>query len=725
MAFLLEEGRRQFAEFPRDIEEEGIKFNVENATEDLISGLFCSYEPPTSKKLQYKAAKAVREDPKKFSYRPHVPKSILKWKIKKLNKKKTKTSNNALGASETRDDTNNSMVVYDKKSVTWRDERLKGNRTEMENTVVGIASKYCGGACNQGEDIADYLSSPTGRATQNFFMGGPETPGSMASMASSVFGGKSEKSEEISKRVLYDDLGNPIREDDVNEDDNASYFPSTPASTTAGANPTTPSNAKNPEYDGHSNLFCSNIPFIDTVIEGIGIAGIVAASAAVAAGVPENLCNPYTTRTKPKTSNVDDDNQHVTVVSNKKRDQISEELRQAEESLGIYEPESYDQPSEKSGDFKLKRQSTPRHARPDSKFDDEGEDKDDESQKEDDESQIQSETKPSEEQMSGERSYANSDITMGNTTIKHFSVKASLFDDAIDEPSKKRESFTSMVEELKAVQMEKRLEGSSQHNVDSIKNGYEKIRKSPKHAVVTNSYKKSLMRSPSTPLSRGKNSGIFEQRSGSVANLAKQFESPRASRGNLRKIRTSVDPTECRTNNPSGFSNGVLLPPTPRRKSPETPTGYSMVNKKFESQDWDKNCRNNSTEEATARTTVSVNTDAEIREEASTILDVGPREKKRPSFVGRRPISLVTGPETVENDDEETNNNTTDPPEEREETETTNNEEKKKANKKKTRNEKKKVSRMKSFKKSMEKAMAPGLNAIRKVESQRILNKIS
>jgi hypothetical protein len=702
-AFLLDAGRSRgrSSEFIREVEEEGIKFSMENAAEDIINGMFCTYEPPTSKHEQYNAAKAARTDPKKYAYRPHVPKSILKWKFKK-NKKSATPSENAeasfaaiakaaaaaaaaaVAATDAasgndaarNDDANDGVVVFDKegnkKSVTWKDEKSRGDRTEIENTVVGLASKYCGGACNQGEEIAEILSSPTGRATQTFFTGGPETPGSMASMAASIL--KTSKSPTTSgdsdKKTLYDDEGNPVREDDAQEDEIGSFFPSTPKEDTAAATPmaatdsAAAANSADPNFRGHQNLFCSNIPFVDTVKEGIGIAGVMAATAAVAAGVPENLCNPY----KMKRTNK---------YSTPGQMQISEELKEAQKSLGVYEPDSYDQAPDVSAALKLKRQSTPKHA-------------------------------VGRNNMSSQQSYAHSDVTMGNTTINHFSGNVSLFDETVNEstassfaksPNSKR-SFSSMVEELKHVQLNKNLDGSSQHgsefDVGSIKKGYEKIAKSPKHSVVTNSYKNSL-KSPSTPKSN--KIDLFEVRSGTVASLAKQFESPKA-RTNQNAIRKSIDPTECRHFN--GKLN--LLPPTPRRKAPSTPSGYSMVGNKFETLDWNNNAKTRQDSSA-----VSVNTDAEIREAASTILDDGPSKKasKRPIFAGRRPRSLVAGPETVENEDHDEN-----APEERQDHATTN-KAKKKEKKAKMKGSKSKDGFANKFKKVVRKAT-------RNVESQRI-----
>mmetsp|Transcript_17051 Transcript_17051/g.39346 ORF Transcript_17051/g.39346 Transcript_17051/m.39346 type:complete len:806 (+) Transcript_17051:110-2527(+) len=801
-AFLLEEGRRErdSMRFSKEVEEDGIKFNVENATEDVINGLFCTYEPPTSKLEQFKAARAFRKNPKKFTSRPSVPKSILKWKFKKAKKKKEEPpsmTDNASSARfttptiETRDDTggadgSESVVAYEKKSVTWRDERSQEQRTEIENTVVGLASKYCGGACNEGESIAEIMSSPTGRAAQKFFDGASSIFGTKKT---DVFGTKKTdvvsvvndgKKDEEEMKVFYDDLGNPIREDDMS----ASFISTTPkaaieAAPTPSAQdaqsvPVFRSNINDPMNGGHQNLFCSNIPFMDTVIEGIGIAGVVAANAAVAAGVPENLCGGAYKVKKPASTH-SRSNSLIVPRQNSEQAQISEELRQAQESLGIYEPESYDQPSEKSDSFKKIRQSTPKHS-PGRQNSDENEA---ESQRDPPES-----TRSENQSKAGNQSYATSDITMGNSTIQHFSGDVSLFDESLKKEdksllNKKNGEFSTLVEELKFVQRKKkRFEGSAERgnikassissprapSVKSLREGYEKSVKSPKNrSVVTNSYVNSL-RSPSN-----RSKAADSPRAGTVASLTMRYDSPRskgrrnfvaqttpdsARRGIDPDVRKSVDPSESRNSDgiihllpptprrkklteepPSHQSGGDYaggeLPPTPRRRSRSTtPTGYSMSNDKLRMHNWgEDNIGSGSNREAEGTTkspsAVSVNTDAEIREAASSILDVGPRWKPRPSFKGRKlPKSLVKGPETVEDEDEE---DAVDAAVEKKarkddakkETEEETNEAK--SNERKKDKKKRKSSKFAGkFKKSMEKALEPVLNATRKVESQRI-----
>ena len=763
-AFLLEEGRSKgiSTAFSREIEEEGIKFSVENATEDIINGLFCTYEPPTSKLEQYKAARAFRKDPKMYATRPSVPKSILKWKFKKAKKKKEPPpSDNASNARstttptiETRDDagaadsSEKSVVAYGKKSVTWRDEKSQEERTEMENTVVGLAAKYCGGACNDGEGIAEIMSSPTGRAAQKFFGEASSIFGAKKEVDTAVSGDNTDKQADERKKIFYDDLGNPIREDDVQSTGSSSNFFSTPKAIEAAPTPSNPSapplfssNANDPKKGGHQNLFCSNIPFMDTVIEGIGIAGVVAANAAVAAGVPENLCGAYTVK---KPTHTRDNSLILVPRQSAEQAQISEELRLAQESLGIYEPKSYDQPSEKSGSFKMKRQSTPKHTPGSQNLDGE-------SQREPPES-----TRSTDPSKTGDQSYATSDITMGNSTVQHFKGDVSLFDETVNkENASLPGKYSSVVEELKSVQRKKKLgEGSDQRSsvkvgssvaspsvasVKSLREGYEKSAKSPKgKSVVTNSYINSLK----SPSSSSRPKGADSPRTGTVASLAKQFESPRsfvpeptmpnsARKGVDPGVRKSIDPSESRnhdgtvhllpptprrkkktveppsTNDNSKYFGGEL-PPTPRRRSGNTPTGYSMVNNELRMRDWDDNSSNNNNnnnnnndddaEAEATKSAVTVNTDAEIREAASSILDVGTRWKPRSSNKGRMPKSLVKGPETVEDEDEDAVEATEE---------------------KETKKEKKKKKRSK-FADKLKKVLEPVANATRKVESQRI-----
>ena len=514
------------AQFLREVEEEGIKFNIENTAEDIINGLFCTYEPPTSRMDQYRAAKAVRNDPEKYAVRPSVPKSILKWKIKKNNPKPATAETKPEAEPETRteeqveaESSDEIIEEGEKKNVTWRDQKGEDERTEFENKIIDLSSKYCGNVCNGGEAIADIMSSPKGRDVQNFFATDAKTPGSMASKASALFGGALSPT---SKKVLYDDQGNLIREDDVKEEENRSYFPSTPAT---GAT-TTPKAAEDSTETtvGGPNLFCSNIPFMDTMKEGIGIAGVMAASAAVAAGVPENLCNSYAKGNE-------------------------------DPSLRIYEPVSYDQPA---SSHKFNRQSTPRRmpfaATPRYLP-----------------MQTDLVSQQRKLQTPSNRSYATSDITMGNTTVKHFSGQPS-----------PRTNFSSMMSELKQVQGARALNNNADTvSVSSKRSGY---LKSPKSAVVTQSYIQSIK----TPNNTGK-----------VAEIARQLDAQAA-------IRQSIDPIESRQFD--GKMN--FLPPTPRR--PATPS--STVNRTYNKFNWDAANKFGSTPR-------SNNTDIEIREAASSVFE--------------------------------------------------------------------------------------------------------
>ena len=103
------------------------------------------------------------------------------------------------------------------------------------------------------------------------------------------------------------------------------------------------------------------------------------------------------------------------------------------------------------------------------------------------------------------------------------------------------------------------------------------------------------------------------------------------------------------------------------------------------------------------------NTEAEVREAPSSILD-NVATQDRPNFGGQRPASLVTGPETVDDDTVEEKKVS-----------------KKKSKKNKKGKSKEQPGRSKSFteklKKSVEKAQIRVKNATRKVEASRIPDK--
>ncbi|KAL3910231.1 MAG: hypothetical protein SGILL_007773 [Bacillariaceae sp.] len=264
---------------------------VENVTEELLNGFFCHYEPPTSEQAQFKAARAARADPIKYSNRP-VAKPILKMShLTPKNKKQDKgipqntssvqaTDGKAGGASTASRSGSNSG-----KSVTWRDEKANQGRTKVEKDVVGFAANYCG-FFRQGEGLTDILMSPKEKAVAEK-TGAPlsadkETPPTLtaptpttpaetpisttpskddsvgssqkkrltpiltgrnnaetpaaASAATSV--ASSAYHPNAGQRILYDDLGNPIEERDAYaslEDD----YPATPGGASTIADETT------------------------------------------------------------------------------------------------------------------------------------------------------------------------------------------------------------------------------------------------------------------------------------------------------------------------------------------------------------------------------------------------------------------------------------------------------------------------------------------------------
>jgi hypothetical protein len=381
-----------------------------------------------------------------------------------------------------------------------------------------------------------------------------------------------------------------------------------------------------------TDLICSNFAFMDNVMAAVGVA-------AVAAGVPPSCYNTTCTRERctgdrtgadeaaydPKgckphlfctgcssTGCYDDNNNNyynnnlhhhppsaAEADTSSDNPDIASELNEAQQALGIYEPKSYGpQPGRspsKGGGIKFKRQPTPKHMRRsmqdlDDKLDAKEENKQ-QKKKNNKNNNVSSDT------YSASRSDVDSEITMGNTTVKHFGRNrsygdnsiiqgedyASLFDEENNDDNKREQrqhtpkkssfkgSFSTMFEELKHVQKERsslsspysgidnngnifERKNSTNINVGSIKKQLEKSNKK-KSSVVTESYLKSI--------NTEANSAVTESRvddgtllnscrsSGVVASLKKQFE--------------TRDP-------PSGggssfFNRSGIQPPTPRRNS--------------------------------------------------------------------------------------------------------------------------------------------------------------
>jgi len=158
-----------------------LDFNLENMAENVINGMFCTYEPPNSTKSKVEAVKEVRTNPHKFTVRPRAPpKGILRYtylkrkKKKKKNKKKKKKQKDDYDYNSDADDGQQSYIstatstasssrgggrstASNSNKVTWRDQQKQVQRTQMENDVVQVADKYLGlvGVFSEGEGLTD------------------------------------------------------------------------------------------------------------------------------------------------------------------------------------------------------------------------------------------------------------------------------------------------------------------------------------------------------------------------------------------------------------------------------------------------------------------------------------------------------------------------------------------------------------------------------------------
>ena len=283
---------------------------------------------------------------------------------------------------------------------------------------------------------------------------------------------------------------------------------------------------------------------------------------------------------------------------------IVSELNEAQRALGIYEPKTYGpqpgrSPSRGGGGI-FKRQSTPKHMPRSMQDLDDNVDAKEENKQQKEKNDDGDNNNVSSDTYSASRSDVDSEITMGNTTVKHFGRNrsygdnsiiqgedyASLFDEENNngkneqqqqhekqqqpKKSSSKGSFSSMFEELKHVQKERsslsspysgndskghkfeRKNDNSNISVSSIKKQLEKSN-IKKKSVVTGSYLKSINNQANSAVtgSRVDDETLLKscRSSGVVASLKKQFD--------------TRDP-------PSGgglsfFNQSGIQPPTPRR----------------------------------------------------------------------------------------------------------------------------------------------------------------
>jgi hypothetical protein len=385
-------------------ESEGGGINMDNVTEELLNGFFCHYEPPTSEQAQFQAAREARANPVKYSRRP-VAKPILKMshlhpKNKKHHKGVPPTSS-SVAATAGNGTSTGSRAGSSGKSVTWRDEQTNQGRSKVEKDVVGCAANYCG-FFRQGEGLTDILMSPKEKAaaekagvyptdskTPPTLTAPPPAADTPVSSASSKDGStgsstkkrltpiltsrnKKNKAEDerspaasasiassayhpiAGKRILYDDLGNPIEEgdayDSLEADEND--FPATPGGTTTVADETPRSTLEDgaetvdtptAEKSGATVMDRNNpLAFFCAVPTALmGSAAIAAASAAAAVGY------------KPVTESKQADNASISTTPEPSpsilrrpspADRNTGVMAEYRDEMRVYEPMDYDNP---------------------------------------------------------------------------------------------------------------------------------------------------------------------------------------------------------------------------------------------------------------------------------------------------------------------------------------------------------------------------------------------
>jgi hypothetical protein len=308
--------------------------NLHEVTEELLNGFFCHYEPPTSDNAQFKAARAARADPTKYSDRP-VAKPILRTPtLHPKHRKKGATAGTATtaGKSSHRSDTDDAKAIREApsggggssgKSVTWRDEQTNNERNVVEKEVVGCAINYCG-IFQHGEGLTDVLISPddddivaaaeigasktkrVSSSRKKRSVGGSNLAGTPTSNTSNGSSGRNGSKKRLTpilmnrnkkneqdipspapattlangKRILYDDLGNPFTEDET-LDTATTIGPTRPGNGTATV-PPPPNDDKVGATTMDTNNPLAFLFSVPTVV--IGAATIAAASAAEAVG---------------------------------------------------------------------------------------------------------------------------------------------------------------------------------------------------------------------------------------------------------------------------------------------------------------------------------------------------------------------------------------------------------------------------------------------------------
>lgn len=181
---------------------------LENVAEEVLNGLFCHYEPPTSEFAQHKAATKAKLHPERYSF-SQVKKTQSILRTSRLFRKKQAI-----------------VEVPKKKAVTWRDEK---NRKGLEGRVESCAVNNCGFlglSSTGGEGLADSMSPTMAKP-------GPSTKENKNHTPEPILKPTPTSREPLKegppKKVLYDDEGNPISEDNsIVPNENQGAVPAAP-----------------------------------------------------------------------------------------------------------------------------------------------------------------------------------------------------------------------------------------------------------------------------------------------------------------------------------------------------------------------------------------------------------------------------------------------------------------------------------------------------------------
>jgi len=188
---------------------------LENAAEEILNGIFCHYEPPTSTKAQKTAAIAVRKNPTKFLYDEQPTKPLLK--------KKAVSTPNSVDHYETGSeyDTETDIGEYEdedpqeetlfkvkpetpsKRGIKWRDEESKRIEEEKEQAKATSSWSQCMTlpCFTDGQDLPGTLEDIQ---DENEVPQEPTPVGAATPTKSAL-----KKSDDGVMKVLYDDQGNP------------------------------------------------------------------------------------------------------------------------------------------------------------------------------------------------------------------------------------------------------------------------------------------------------------------------------------------------------------------------------------------------------------------------------------------------------------------------------------------------------------------------------------